>query len=161
MTNFTHTYALFTYLCGDMQWSSVGENNAAVVGFNAMGEFFENHPQSGTQKIADAVSCGELRQRGDIDPLITIFQIPTEDCDNLTKPSKRLLCHCKSRLANDISFDVNEVVKQLYPCPPTLQQAIADTGRFIRQNDNSCYVSGKTVSINNTSFTQQCCYHEG
>ena len=164
MTNFTHTYAVFTYLCGDMQWSSVGENNSAVVGFNAMGEFFYNHPQSGTQNIADAVSCVEHSQRSncinDMESNTIIMMVTQFNCDNITDDEKRLICNCESRLENDISFDVDIVVGQLYPCPPTLEQARADAGRFVLQNNTFCYVSRETVIVDGTCFTQQCCYLE-
>ena len=35
-------YAVFTYVCEDMEWS-----DAAVVGYNAGGEPYQNHPLSG------------------------------------------------------------------------------------------------------------------
>ena len=141
-----------------MQWSSVGENKVAIVGFSAKGEFFKNHPQSGTQNIANAVSCPKRRHRRDIDPASYAHLVSTNLCD-MPDDLFRLMCLCNSRLDDDIRFRVNEVVNQLYPCPPTLEQAKADTGRFVRQNDD-CYVSGKRVIMNGTYFTQQCCYHE-
>lgn len=81
VTNFTHTYALFTYLCGEMQWSSVGENKAAVIGFSAKGEFFNNHPQSGTENVASAVSCSKLgrREKRFLDPSDDLCQFPTRE----------------------------------------------------------------------------------
>ena len=160
VTNITHTYALFTYLCGDMQWSSVGENKAAVIGFNAEGEFFYNHPQSGTENIANAVSCTNLgrRQRRSEDPDTCLMF--GEACDMHPDPVKQV-CYCASRLDDDTAFDVDEVINRLDPCPPTLAQASIDTGRFVMQKDSTCYVSGRTVVMNSNSFTQQCCYSGG
>lgn len=165
-----------------MQWSSVGGNNA-VVGFSAMGEFFKNHPQSGTEHVTSAVSCGERSQRRDshIGIYITLLTEPaalqqgtpksadatdatdanvaTDACDDFPGVLRNY-CNCKQRLESDVDYDVNEVVARIYPCPDTLERAKADTGRFVRQNDSSCYVSGKTFVVRNISFTQQCCYHD-
>ena len=162
VTNFTHTYALFTYLCGEMQWSSVGENKAAVIGFSAKGEFFNNHPQSGTENVASAVSCSKLgrREKRFLDPSDDLCQFPTDGCDMLPEPFSQI-CYCQSRLESDITFNVDEVVNQLDPCPDTVDKARADTGRFVKQTGTACYVSGRTVVINGTSFTQQCCYNGG
>ena len=87
-------------------------------------------------------------------------ELTAKECGQLPDPIKQF-CYCKERLESDVDYDVDEVVHQIYPCPRTLEQARADTGRFIRQNHTSCYVSGKTFVVSNISFTQQCCYHSG
>ena len=57
-------YAVFSYICGEVQWSSVGENNIAVVGFNANGPFneeseisFKNYRLSGLRGVGSTISC--------------------------------------------------------------------------------------------------------
>ncbi len=42
ISNGTKVYAVFTYVCEDMEWS-----DAAVVGYNAGGEPYQNHLLSG------------------------------------------------------------------------------------------------------------------
>ena len=147
-----------------MQWSSVGNNKAAVVGFNAMGEFFNNHPQSGTQNIASSISCTELGRRKRRFVNINdnfICPMPAVNCHEYEGIFKEM-CYCISRLSVDlnITFTPDEVVDKLDPCPHTSEQAQNDKGRFVKQklNDSLCYVSGRTVVINDISFTQQCCY---
>ena len=42
------SYAIFTYQCGDIQWSNLnGDGASAVVGYNAAGKNFFNHEASG------------------------------------------------------------------------------------------------------------------
>ncbi len=56
-------------MCGEMQWSSLGRNRAAVVGYNSEGNFFQNYPSSGSATVADIISCGinqENRRRGEL-----------------------------------------------------------------------------------------------
>ena len=45
ITNGTKTYAVFTYRCDDIQWET---SNTTVIGFNAGGTSYDNHPLSGT-----------------------------------------------------------------------------------------------------------------
>lgn len=45
------SYAVFTFKCGTLNWA--GE---AVIGFNAGGDYYENHPLSGLS-LSNAVAC--------------------------------------------------------------------------------------------------------
>ncbi len=58
VTNNLDTFVIYIYMCGEMQWSSLGRNKAAVVGYNSEGNFFQNHPASGYDIVADIISCG-------------------------------------------------------------------------------------------------------
>ena len=51
ITNGTKSYAVYTYKCGELQWS-----NEATIGFNAGGEFYDNHPLSG-EPHANSIAC--------------------------------------------------------------------------------------------------------
>ncbi len=51
ITNGTKSYAVYTYQCGELQWS-----NEATIGFNAGGDIYENHPLSG-QTHANSIAC--------------------------------------------------------------------------------------------------------
>ena len=161
ITNVTHTYSVFTYLCGDMQWSAVGANKktVAVVGFNAKGEYFSNHPQSKTLNVADAISCtglGRRQKRSTPRPGIPCRNDPGEDILVIAN----LITNCITE-TNNIGYDPQELAGQLDPCPCTLNMAREDIGRFVEQpGKEMCYVSGRKLSIDGmtTSLTQQCCY---
>ena len=51
ITNGTKTYAVFTYKCRTLNWAG-----NAVIGFNAGGDYFENHPLAGLI-TSNLVSC--------------------------------------------------------------------------------------------------------
>ena len=51
ITNGTKTYAVFTYKCNFLSWSG-----QAVIGFNAGGDYYDNHPLSGLD-TAHLVAC--------------------------------------------------------------------------------------------------------
>ena len=42
ITDGTKSYAVHTYVCGEMEWG-----DESTVGFNAGGEYYENHPITG------------------------------------------------------------------------------------------------------------------
>ena len=42
ITNGTKSYAVYTYKCGEMEWG-----DESTIGFNAGGEYYENHPITG------------------------------------------------------------------------------------------------------------------
>ena len=168
VTNVSHTFVVFSYICGDIQWSVLGRNKAAVVGFNAGGKYFVNHPLSGYAGVGDAVSCtfdlGKRRKRQ-----ITLvnnvgMQLPAdkekverfEKCNTASEDDKELL--------NAAQLNVTVLAQMLDPCPCTRRQAIMDRGRF-RNQDNitqDCYVSTNPVELDlyftRSNLTQQCCY---
>ena len=51
ITNGTKTYAVYTYHCGDIQWSE-----GSVIGFNAGGSYYVNHPLSDSIEARD-IDC--------------------------------------------------------------------------------------------------------
>ena len=53
ITNGTKTYTVFTYHCDDINWAN---GNSTVIGFNAGGTSYENHPFSGTPDASD-IDC--------------------------------------------------------------------------------------------------------
>ena len=53
ITNGTKTYAVYTYHCDDITWA---HGNNTVIGFNAGGTFFANHPLSGSEN-ASHIDC--------------------------------------------------------------------------------------------------------
>ena len=51
ITDGSKTYAVYIYLCDDIQWS-----DGSVIGFNAGGSYFANHPLSDTIAARD-IDC--------------------------------------------------------------------------------------------------------
>lgn len=54
ITDGIKTYAVYSYECGKMAWSS-----KAVIGYNAIGTYFENYNTSGSFKVRE-VACMAL-----------------------------------------------------------------------------------------------------
>ena len=50
ITNGASSYAVFTYECGDINWSGM-----ATIGFKATGSFYQNHAYSGSR--AASIDC--------------------------------------------------------------------------------------------------------
>lgn len=170
VTNNTRTFVIFTYTCGEIQWSSLGRNRAAVVGYNARGDYFDNHPSSGFSAIGDSVSCTfQLRRRqarqaplSSNNIMFTFF---------VSKSLFQLRGDCLTAMSTDAVFltgsTPQNLVEMLDPCPPTLEQVRDDFGRFVLQPgrfpSSICYVSAKFISMQLVELihlTQQCCYDE-
>ena len=177
ISNTVRTFTFFTYICGGIQWSSLGTNAAAVVGYNARGGFFNNHPLSGFQAIGEAVSCTvalRRRQKRQLpmpgDDMMTNGMM--EELERDEELSERVQ-ECLDNYDLDsvlfigtAHFETNltTLAGQLQPCPCSYYQALNDFGRFIPQNDNpSCFVSATFIPIrlrvgDPLTLTQQCCY---
>lgn len=158
-------------MCGALEWSSVGRNRGAVVGYNARGNYFFNHPLSGFSSVGNSVACTfhlERRQRR-LTPTTTNNMIMRLPVDQRTV---QMMAECLSALRFDASVrlldDPENLVTMLDPCPPVSQNAQDDFGRFILQEGNfpssHCYVSARplTVDLFTTivNLTQQCCYYD-
>ena len=152
------THVIFTYECGEIQWSRSG-SNAAVIGFSAGGVYYHNHPLSGSTFIREAVRCSGRNVTN------MFFTLPTA-------PNARDIVHrqrCLRKYHEDRHFlrgtDISSLARLLESCPCTLLQAILDLGRYIRQSDTFCFVSSRPVSYDipgsrRIQLTQQCCYDQ-
>ena len=156
VTDTFSTHVIFTYECGGMQWSTSG-NAAAVIGFNAGGNIYHNHPLSGTKLIREAVDCS---MNNITNMLLTLPSTPS--AYNIV-PRRCLMKYSEDK--NILSgSDINALAEMLEPCPCTFRQAILDMGRYIRQNGHSlCYVSSKPLPVDTPTgrrlqLTQQCCF---
>ena len=169
VTNNTRTFVIFTYTCGEIQWSALGRNRAAVVGYNARGDYYDNHPSSGFSAIGNSVSCtfqlGRRQARQAPPSSNNMFDVGT----NTSVAQQR--GECLTAINIDIVFltggTPQNLVEMLDPCPYTLQQVREDFGRFVLQPgsfpSSVCYVSAMFISIQlveRFSLTQQCCYDE-
>lgn len=157
-------------MCGEVQWSSLGRNRAAVVGFNSEGNFFENHPQAGFSGIGDAVSCtfsiGKRRKRQMNMPNNMVTKLPTDDEVEQSMLQCIIAYDLDTVAYLGFSLTPESLAAMLEPCPCTVQQAAADNARFRPFTDpGDCYVSSKPVpgrlNTGDITATQLCCYTNG
>ena len=173
------SYAIFTYQCGDIQWSNLnGDGASAVVGYNAAGEKFFNHEASGYAFIGDSISCSSMLkshlEKRQADPSGNTVTMPLGSCqdlEDLYDHSRCLYYSCTDELDfNDQTFDPTDIVKQFTPCPTTSSNAKEEI-EFKYQDqfpqETECYtkeyfdfsfrgeLSGHTFHI-----YQQCCYNK-
>ena len=50
------TYYVFSYACGEIQWSGLGDETA-IIGYNSNAQYYSNHPANGLIDIGQIVSC--------------------------------------------------------------------------------------------------------
>lgn len=172
VTDTYRTYTVFTYMCGEIQWSALGRNRAAVVGYNAEANFFNNHPLSGLTGVGDAVSCtfdiGRRRKRQDM-PNNMPMPLPADD--RVRGAVRRCLqLEEQDRFSYLGTTETPETLaEKLDPCPCSMQQAMEDEARFMKYDDDddkTCFVSTMPVEdllpiIGTISLTQMCCYVDG
>lgn len=153
-----------------MEWSSLGQSRAAVVGFNSEGNFFQNHPASGFASVADIVSCGvnqgrRRRKRQEPEPLPPIMQLDV-DPDIRNSAAE---CNDRRNLDQILLQDPNQLAVSLSgcPCPPTQGQAMIDAARFVEHSNSPlCYVStvpncnaeAQVQGAVTVTAAHQCCY---
>ena len=166
VTNGLSTYSIFTYACGELEWSSLGISNPAVVGYNLGNGHFYNHPLSGFSSIGETLSCtvGTRRRGKRQDEMQTTnLELPFPVSSTLRMNIER----CREAAARDetifIVVSLESVVSKLEPCPCTLSQATNDVGRFLKFSDNPlCYLSipkELNLVLRTATLTQQCCYN--
>ena len=162
ITDGANTYTVFTYNCNMMGWSGLWQH--AVVGYNARGNSYTNHPASGFDVISTAVAC----------PNNLFYQVPWSNIVYKISPPpgqrEIYLQTCRSwakrfdpGLLKINDDDVEEISKQLEPCPCTAWQAWRDWGRFRRDfTEGLCFIQRSTFSQQmedlELKFTQKCCY---
>ena len=164
VSDIDRAYAVFTYKCGQIEWSSVGENNLAVVGFNANGPFieeseisFKNYRLSGLRGVGDEITC-------EFEPITNLFiRLPSTQ-------AQRDRLECIAALDRDTELLQGEtsqtLADMLKPCPCTEAQCIKDDGSFIKQENSTqnCYITAYPVKFQPSqtgesfTLTQQCCY---
>ncbi len=158
---------VFTYICGNLQWSATGSSpDAAVVGYSSAGTQYLNHRLSGYRSIEDSLSCavrlGKKRKR-------------QTGGNTLVFNVRNVVGKCRGMLLFDQVGRKNLFLEEsrlfLEPCPCTVSQAILDTARFRQQSDDTnCFVSMKPVVVatpddvrgsSESLIYQQCCYIDG
>lgn len=171
MTDQSKTYPLFTYLCGEMQWTATKSGKGAIIGYNAHRKVFFNHPSSGYGAIALVVNCGvQGRRKRALGGAGCKSENPDEidtcgDGDNRNEN----FCTCNER-KKDVNMllqkKLAEVRDKMSPCP--LKAETFDL-RFIKQPNTTnplCFVStfytsyapNKAVDGITYKISKQCCY---
>ena len=126
ITDKVNTYYVFTYICGELQWSVGSGFDHAVVGYNSHGDYFYNTPGSGYENIADIVSCsfqvGNRRIRN------TPPQESMQGVLPYNTPNPVEMCSDKIDTdRNSISDDkILHILEILPDCPPTLHLVQVD-----------------------------------
>lgn len=180
MTDQSTTYPLFTYPCGEMQWTATKSGKHAIIGYNVHSRVFFNHPSSGYKAIASAVTCDvQGRKKRNVHVLKSYNTIklnlkPVKSCNSLKPihvPKIKSYCTCNSHKLNvnrQLQDKLAEARDKMSPCPTVIDQAETDP-RFIKQpntNNPLCFVSTFYTSYNpnptlgNKKYTisKQCCY---
>ena len=159
VTDTITTHVIFTYECGGMQWSTSGRNSA-VIGFNAGGLYYYNHPLSSTEFMREAVACSGRNVTN------IFFTLPITPNARFIVQRRRCLRKYREDVQLLQNTNIRNLAAKLEPCPCSLQQALRDIGRFLRQSSTSyCFISTRPVPYNTTDgihlqLTQQCCYDE-
>ena len=168
-------YVIFTYQCGDIQWSNLnGRGASAVVGYNAGEEVFFNYEASGFPFVGDIISCSSifenrLTKRQTNTGSSSIYNMSASCGNVLTGAATSCSCWIES---DENAFHGKKhpvaIAEDFSPCPSTRMQASEDA-RFTFQGDfpleTECYVrqhdhnfredlTGKTFQV-----YQQCCYN--
>ena len=157
ITDGADSYALFTYNCEQMQWTGYWQHG--VVGYNAKGDYYDNHPASGFEVVGTAVACANDLYGTPWNNLIFKTSLPRDFELNAKKE-----CRDTFRLDSQrIQAPISEIERSLEPCPCTLWQAQRDWARFsLDWNNYLCYVQVFPVQVEvkegTAYFTQQCCY---
>ena len=185
VTDHLKTFPLFTYVCGQMEWTATKSGKHATVGYNGYGDQFINHPASGFRFIVDEIACSQRTQASGKRQVLTapgnggfnpgggtgVGGTPFLDfiaCQNFITQYENPVF--RNRLM--------EAERKISPCPPTTSQAARDY-RFFQQPNTDCYISilsegvtsqptfcpdaafGRNPGGPSYSFTRQCCYSMG
>ena len=173
-------YTIFTYMCGDIQWSTIG-TESAVVGYNAGGEYTYNVHGSSFSSIGELVSCTvstnaqskrETSQSELTFQMSINFAIKVEHkkCNTSIYADEVLVnsggCSCLDGFSCLDGCNPNQTVPELEPCPCTLQQADKDC-RFTRDKfispNKMCFIQKIPHTCQEyytrVAFVQQCCYN--
>lgn len=151
ITDGTQSYALYTYNCRMMQWSGVFTH--AVVGYNAFGRDFANHPLSGSADITDIACENEERNT---DWSNQLFRIG--DSRDLIQQQR---AECTRRISEDVAMFGNipsAVALNAEPCPCSLFQAVFDRRFTFNFEIGLCLIQRFPSIRSGVAATQLCCY---
>lgn len=168
ITNGFESHALFTYECGEVQWSGLNFE-FSTVGYNLEANYFDNNPANGFQAINEIVSC-TVESRVNRKKRATTGA--PAGCMMPANPDLvQAMSDCQTQSTNDMGLiaDPNEITmaaRALPPCPTTLDCARRDRNFRPHGNrgGNQCFRSVREVRPTGPSiagpvtFTQVCCF---
>ena len=165
MTDNIKTYFFYTYICGDISWSTIGRESA-VVGINEHRIHFFNHPVSGYTNIGTAVSCtvASAAQRR---PAETIKERPGGTTAGEVEVDQELedaILNCQLyelSVGREITPAIlqTDILPNVQICPATEKQADCDENFESDPNNNECYLQATPFSYRTRySIRQHCCY---
>ena len=153
ITDGERSYAVFTYLCGLMEWGGLWRY--PTIGYNAGGTIFENHPFT-SRTEANQIDC----INADNQYVNVVYEISVSP-DYI----ERLRGQCLSWYYSDIDSykdennddDVSAFGNSQSACPCTSRQAWWDRRYwyFTRKDDSFCFIERFP---NARGGAQECCY---
>ena len=167
ITDGVNTYYVFTYICGELQWSIGSGFDHAVVGYNSHGDYFYNTPGSGYENIADIVSCSfKVGNR------IRRQNTPQESMQGALPYNSSAVKTCSEKIVIDrnsiLDDKIQQVLKNLPDCPPNSH--LVEVDRLFEPDSTkaACFRSKIQFDPKNIAtvqrqytFVQQCCYSNG
>lgn len=173
VTDAIHSYYIFTFICGDIQWSGLGFETA-IVGYNSNGDYFSNHPANGFPEIGEIVSCTRRivfrrrRKRQQIEndgslvnemPANEEIQMNINICLNLDLPEINMI--------RDGNGDIVNLLNVLPRCPRLQNEVNRRTEFVVFEEGNDCFRSTPSFTPNfernpqfveTVEFVSVCCY---
>ena len=150
ITDGKESYAIFTYMCGLIQWSGLWRY--PTIGYNAGGVLFANHPLTAHEE-ANQIDCPNNSSR-----YVNIIYKISADPDTV----KKLQSQCQSWYFSDIEYygkseDILTFSKSQIACPCTLLQAWWDRRywSFTIKDNTFCFIE---IFNNTYGGAQECCY---
>ena len=170
ITDRVNTYYVFTYICGELQWSIGSGFDHAVIGYNSHGDYFYNTPGSGYDNIANIVSCsfqvGNRRRRNTPPQESMQGGLPYNNTPNPPEICSNKITVDRNSISDDKILHILEILPD---CPPTSHLVKVD---YLFEPDSTkaaCFRSKIQVNPANIgahvhrpyTFVQQCCYSNG
>ena len=153
ITDLEQSYAIFTYKCGELQWTGL-DDNPTIGFFSVANSMFENHPLS-RQSTANQIACGPNPEYNNV-----IYPIGRVD--------RRLVRSCLEWYRSDLNIYGTSLIaridQSLPSCPCSFFQALFDFSLFFT------FVANKTSLCFRQRFprfffedrfisaTRECCY---
>jgi len=156
------TFVLFSY---DIQWDMNADLSHARVGYNAQGNYFDNHPLSGMEFIGCSLN-GNCRAIPTAPNPFNGLSLP----NNQNTIIYRAVAACLNAVRDDV--DLSSTIYEspaglsaaLEPCPCRRSHVSVDSGRFrVETSNENCYRTTNPLIVDfnhtqNFSVTQRCCY---
>ena len=149
ITDGLQSFVIYTYECGLMEWSGFGAY--PTIGFNAFGDYYDNHPLTG-QPAANDIACFNQTRWNNV--VYSLTRSVGEEQEQRAE--------CRKRYFEDIQLfgNISSIAAALEPCPCFIFQAQLDS-RFRLHNEfldnrSMCYFQRFPPTTDYAS--QYCCY---